>query len=162
MESYWEEINKLPEPILQSCLQLASNALEDCDWKRKMIDYEQIRGLLKLSKRFRKVDNKTYEWLLSWFDLPLGHLYQYRAKFVQAQKIWEEMLKCAEHQMGSDKAFLTHGYQIMSDATILEQKREEHDSNWVKDDLSAAHRMCFWLYFGHYQLQNWTLALKWL
>jgi hypothetical protein len=159
-------MSKLPEPvtlILQSCLQLASDAHERCDWKWEIFNYEQIRELLKITKRYTKVDLKIYNWLLSWFDLPLAHLYQYRAReFVRAQKIWKEMLSCAGHQMGSghDQAVLTQGYQLMFDAISLEQRLQ--DPNWTKDDPAAAHEMCFWLYFGHHRFQNWTLALKWL
>ena len=166
MESYNQEMKKLPEPItsiLQSCLLLASDAQKCCDWKEEICIYEQIRELLKFTKKHAKVDNKTYDSLLLWLDLPLAHLYQYCArKFVRAQKIWKEMLNCAEHQMGSDQAFLTQGYQIMIDGIILEQKVEENDPNWVKGDPSRVHEMCIWLYFGHHRFQNWTLASKWL
>ncbi|KAG0555084.1 hypothetical protein KC19_12G143300 [Ceratodon purpureus] len=166
MKLYDQKLNELPEPvtsILKSCFLLASNAQERCDWKEVVFNYEQIRELLKLTKRHSKVDNNTYDWLLSWFDLPLAHLYQYRARELgRAQKIWKEMLECAKHQLGSDEAFLAQGYQIMIDAILLEENAEDNDLNWAKDDPTAAHEKCFWLYFGHHRFQNWTLALKWL
>ena len=168
-------LQKLPEPIrmiLQQVHLPSALAARKCgDWETEISEYQMCREFLKISKKL--VDPETYNWLLTWFELPLANLYHYRAKkFEKAVEIWKEIGDCARQQMSSDP-YLTRFYGNTLDLVEFESTRYSSEGSsivvqrWAEscaiDDLRTCERqICFCLYFGHYQHGNLEVSLEWL
>lgn len=93
-------MSKLPKPIME-LLERQYSAMqylqEVHDGETAILLSEQMREVLKMIKRC--LASGTYDWLLSWVDLPLAGLYHYCArKFDKALEIWKEIKECSVHK----------------------------------------------------------------
>lgn len=170
-------LQKLPRPISKAIsdhLRLAQDACSRFDWLTELCNFQICREFLKLVKK--TLDPKAYDWLLSWLDLRLARLYQYRVKKAEtAVEIWNEMRQCAMRLLPSDE-YLTRGYTLNLDVAEFEWKRASNSGEHVEvvrrraaepsspasNEKAAERELCFWLYCHHYCHGNYEISSEWL
>lgn len=171
-------MSKLPKPIMEllerqySAVQYSQ---EVHDGEKAILLSERMREVLKMIKRC--LASGTYDWLLSWVDLPLARLYHYCArKFDKALEIWKEIQECSVRKSEcTDKLEVSStDYQIPFAALEYELSFSNASVRGKQDivqtcatayrtsEEKAEQDLCFWLYFGYYCHGNFQGALEWL
>ncbi|KAL3689802.1 hypothetical protein R1sor_016111 [Riccia sorocarpa] len=101
-------LEKLPVPI-QLAFRVHSDrgrsSMKFADWEGAIFNYEWCKELLRLTMRIHKFENKTYDWLVVWLDVPLVEVYEFwKSDFRRVLELRQEMW----HKVPPDLLHIRH------------------------------------------------------